>query len=169
MSNTKKLHPKWVFCSICNLNTWAILAIWNFNAHAILRKIYFAESGGNTPREMTLLGILTYSSLFSQSTYLILKLLHWPEWSQVFHRVWHVWKWSPVQQCTYEMFWKMLASSLFPQNNASALCFWRIRAALPSKRAVHLSANNFCRKWYTFTLVIYLSLLETHLKSEKYK
>ena len=99
------------------------------------------------PWRIILIGILTYFLLFFPTSIFEVKASAMNS-THVFHRAQNVWKWSPVCHCANKMFWKMLVSSHFLQNNA----MWcqqpmRITTLFLLNRDVHLSARNPCIKF----------------------
>ena len=92
-----------------------ILAIWKLDVFHFTILLHW-EKEDNPPWGMILEDILIYFLLFSLAPAFDFK----PSalnLSHIFHRAWNVWKLSPVCYCMNKIFWQILASSLFSQNN----------------------------------------------------
>ena len=59
--------------------------------------------GDNPQWGMILISILSYFLLFSPF-YIFDFEASALNWSHVFHKVWYLWKWSPICYCTFKMF-----------------------------------------------------------------
>ena len=83
------------------LNAWAILAIWNSDVNIL--QDYFFQNGGQSPmgndfnKHFIILLLFSPFYIFDFEASAL-------NWSHVFHKVWYLWKWSPVCYCTFKMF-----------------------------------------------------------------
>ena len=141
------------FCWPNILNVQLLIMIWNFKVCVLLQQVYFFN-------------ILAYFLLFSPTCLFYFQLQLY--WSPVFHGVHNIRKWSPVHHRTNKMFWKMLVSSIFSQNNVQVVFLnhpVRIRAPLLS-RAMYLSARNSFIKFYSCFCYLLLEACEKWTNTE---